>query len=160
MRSSSLREPHRLPASKGVFPLGFEQEDHNHSLPRQVRMAVLEFIRELLSSGSQSCWAWDVVGHIFTEFSRSSGRLVRAEQDTQGLDWCLECAESSCRRPRPRRAPRCRAMSAGSAVGAASKWPFLVGVCADVGGDVSGWRGFAAGRATRDWGDACTQPTG
>ncbi|KAF1619015.1 Maestro heat-like repeat-containing protein family member 2B, partial [Eudyptes chrysolophus] len=44
-----------------------------------VRRAVLEFIRELLSSGSQSCWAWDVVGHIFNEFSRSSGRLVRAE---------------------------------------------------------------------------------
>ncbi|KAF1482035.1 Maestro heat-like repeat-containing protein family member 2B, partial [Pygoscelis antarcticus] len=44
-----------------------------------VRRAVLEFIRELLSSGSQSCWAWDVVGHIFNEFSRTSGRLVRAE---------------------------------------------------------------------------------
>ncbi|NXW11349.1 MRO2A protein, partial [Fregetta grallaria] len=42
----------------------------------QVRRAVLEFIRELLSSGSQSCWAWDVVGHIFIEFSRTSGRLV------------------------------------------------------------------------------------
>ncbi|XP_059691036.1 maestro heat-like repeat-containing protein family member 2B [Gavia stellata] len=42
----------------------------------QVRRAVLEFIRELLSSGSQSCWAWDVVGHIFSEFSRTSGRLV------------------------------------------------------------------------------------
>ncbi|XP_072703742.1 maestro heat-like repeat-containing protein family member 2B [Ciconia boyciana] len=42
----------------------------------QVRKAVLEFIRELLSSGSQSCWAWDVVGHMFIEFSRTSGRLV------------------------------------------------------------------------------------
>ncbi|XP_074930909.1 maestro heat-like repeat-containing protein family member 2B [Phalacrocorax aristotelis] len=42
----------------------------------QVRRAVLEFIRELLSSVCQSCWAWDVVGHIFTEFSRTSGRLV------------------------------------------------------------------------------------
>ncbi|KAK4806676.1 hypothetical protein QYF61_027677 [Mycteria americana] len=42
----------------------------------QVRRAVLEFIRELLSSGSQSCWAWDVVGHVFIEFSRTSGRLV------------------------------------------------------------------------------------
>ncbi|KAM6106976.1 maestro heat-like repeat-containing protein family member 2B [Phoenicopterus ruber ruber] len=42
----------------------------------RVRRAVLEFIRELLSSGSQSCWAWDVVGHIFIEFSRTSGRLV------------------------------------------------------------------------------------
>ncbi|XP_071664472.1 maestro heat-like repeat-containing protein family member 2B isoform X1 [Patagioenas fasciata] len=42
----------------------------------QVRRAVLEFIRELLSSGSQSCWPWDVVGHIFSEYSRSSGRLA------------------------------------------------------------------------------------
>ncbi|XP_072703741.1 maestro heat-like repeat-containing protein family member 2B [Ciconia boyciana] len=42
----------------------------------QVRRAVLEFIRELLSSGSQCCWAWDVVGHMFIEFSRTSGRLV------------------------------------------------------------------------------------
>ncbi|XP_052655740.1 maestro heat-like repeat-containing protein family member 2B [Harpia harpyja] len=42
----------------------------------QVRRAVLEFSRELLSSGSQSCWPWDVVGHIFSEFSRTSGRLV------------------------------------------------------------------------------------
>ncbi|KAM9610619.1 uncharacterized protein ACIBXB_022310 [Morphnus guianensis] len=41
-----------------------------------VRRAVLEFSRELLSSGSQSCWPWDVVGHIFSEFSRTSGRLV------------------------------------------------------------------------------------
>ncbi|KAM6106983.1 LOW QUALITY PROTEIN: maestro heat-like repeat-containing protein family member 2B [Phoenicopterus ruber ruber] len=41
-----------------------------------VRRAVLELIRELLSSGSQSCWAWDVVGHIFIEFSRTSGRQV------------------------------------------------------------------------------------
>ncbi|XP_074882818.1 uncharacterized protein LOC142030481 [Buteo buteo] len=42
----------------------------------QVRRAVLEFSRERLSSGSQSCWPWDVVGHIFSEFSRTSGRLV------------------------------------------------------------------------------------
>ncbi|NXW09869.1 MRO2B protein, partial [Fregetta grallaria] len=42
----------------------------------QVRRAVLELIRELLSSGSQNCWTWDVVGHIFNEFSRTSGRLV------------------------------------------------------------------------------------
>ncbi|NXS50464.1 MRO2B protein, partial [Balaeniceps rex] len=38
--------------------------------------AVLAFIRELLSSSSQSCRAWNVVGHIFNEFSRTSGRLV------------------------------------------------------------------------------------
>ncbi|KAK2527222.1 hypothetical protein Q9966_010442 [Columba livia] len=42
----------------------------------QVRRAVLEFIWELLSSGSQSCWPRDVVGHIFSEYSRSSGRLA------------------------------------------------------------------------------------
>ncbi|KAM6038320.1 maestro heat-like repeat-containing protein family member 2B [Chlamydotis macqueenii] len=42
----------------------------------QVRRAVLEFIRELLSLDFQSCWAWDVVGHIFTEFSRTLGRPV------------------------------------------------------------------------------------
>ncbi|KAK2518866.1 hypothetical protein Q9233_012271 [Columba guinea] len=42
----------------------------------QVRRAVLEFIWELFSSGSQSCWPWDVVGHIFSEYSRSSGRLA------------------------------------------------------------------------------------
>ncbi|KAK2527224.1 hypothetical protein Q9966_010444 [Columba livia] len=42
----------------------------------QVRRAVLEFIWELLSSGSQSCWPRDVVGHIFSEYSQSSGRLA------------------------------------------------------------------------------------
>ncbi|OPJ70754.1 maestro heat-like repeat-containing protein family member 2B-like [Patagioenas fasciata monilis] len=42
----------------------------------QVRRAVLEFIREMLSSGSQSCWPWDVVGHIFSEYSQSSSRLA------------------------------------------------------------------------------------
>ncbi|XP_075287195.1 maestro heat-like repeat-containing protein family member 2B [Opisthocomus hoazin] len=42
----------------------------------QVQTAVVEFIRELLSSGSQSCQEWDVVGHIFNEFGRISGRLV------------------------------------------------------------------------------------
>ncbi|NWH46757.1 MRO2A protein, partial [Fregata magnificens] len=41
----------------------------------QMWRAVLEFITELLSSGSQSCWAWDVV---VNEFSWTSGRLVRA----------------------------------------------------------------------------------
>ncbi|KAK2521382.1 hypothetical protein Q9966_012999 [Columba livia] len=42
----------------------------------QVRRAVLEFIWELLSSGSQSCWPRDVVGHIFSEYSWSSDRLL------------------------------------------------------------------------------------
>ncbi|NXX95102.1 MRO2A protein, partial [Centropus bengalensis] len=45
----------------------------------QVRRAVLEFIRELLGSGCQRCWAWDVVGHLFHEFSRTWDGAVRAE---------------------------------------------------------------------------------
>ncbi|XP_068535445.1 maestro heat-like repeat-containing protein family member 2B [Anas acuta] len=40
----------------------------------RVRRAVLHFIRELLSANAQSCSAWDVVGYIFREFSRSSSR--------------------------------------------------------------------------------------
>ncbi|XP_071893759.1 maestro heat-like repeat-containing protein family member 2B [Anas platyrhynchos] len=40
----------------------------------RVRRAVLHFIRELLSANAQSCSAWDVVGYIFSEFSRSSSR--------------------------------------------------------------------------------------
>ncbi|KFQ56857.1 Maestro heat-like repeat-containing protein family member 2A, partial [Nestor notabilis] len=46
-------------------------------VPGEVTMAVLEFIRELLSTGSQGCWTWDMVRYIFTEFSQTSGRLVR-----------------------------------------------------------------------------------
>ncbi|NXY00318.1 MRO2A protein, partial [Centropus bengalensis] len=45
----------------------------------QVRRAVLQFIRELLGCGWQSCWAWDVVGHLFHEFSRTWDAAVRAE---------------------------------------------------------------------------------
>jgi len=136
-------------------PLDFEQQGRNHTLPWQVRRAVLEFSRELLSSGSQSCWAWDVVGHVFFEFSQTSGRLVSAEQDTWGFDRYLDCAESSCRHPWPWRAPCCTAISASTAVEVASKWPFLVGVCADTGGDVSGCCGFAPRRATQGCGAAC-----
>eukprot|EP00075_Anas_platyrhynchos_P022799 XP_027312052.1 maestro heat-like repeat-containing protein family member 2B [Anas platyrhynchos] len=40
----------------------------------RVRRAVLHFIRELLSANAQSCSAWDIVGYIFSEFSRSSSR--------------------------------------------------------------------------------------
>ncbi|XP_068811981.1 uncharacterized protein [Struthio camelus] len=46
-------------------------------------MAVLHFIGELLRSSAPGCSAWDVVAHIFSEFSRASGRLVRAERDAQ-----------------------------------------------------------------------------
>ncbi|XP_068812449.1 maestro heat-like repeat-containing protein family member 2B [Struthio camelus] len=42
----------------------------------QVRKAVLHFIGELLRSSAPGCSAWDVVGHIFSEFSRASGRLA------------------------------------------------------------------------------------
>ncbi|NXJ78509.1 MRO2A protein, partial [Trogon melanurus] len=45
----------------------------------KVQLAVVQFIRELLSCVPQRCWAWDVVGHVFDEFTRTSGRLVRAE---------------------------------------------------------------------------------
>ncbi|XP_054024596.1 maestro heat-like repeat-containing protein family member 2B [Dryobates pubescens] len=48
----------------------------SHDPSPQVRRAVLEFIRELLSSGCQSCWPWDVLGHVFTEFQRASCSLV------------------------------------------------------------------------------------
>jgi len=136
-------------------PLGSEQQGRDHTLPWQVRKAVLEFIRELLSSGSQSCWPWDVVGHIFSELRRTSGRLVRAEQDPRGFDRCVNCAESSRRHPWPWRAPRCRAISTSAALEVASKRPFLVGVCADTSGDVSGCCGFAIRRATQGCGTAC-----
>ncbi|XP_068811736.1 uncharacterized protein [Struthio camelus] len=42
----------------------------------QVQMAVLHFIGELLRSSAPGCSAWDVVAHIFSEFSRASGRLA------------------------------------------------------------------------------------
>ncbi|XP_052655736.1 maestro heat-like repeat-containing protein family member 2B [Harpia harpyja] len=65
------------PAARGKLPQVVEAMCSLCSDPSaQVRRAVLEFSRELLSSGSQSCWPWDVVGHIFSEFSRTSGRLV------------------------------------------------------------------------------------
>jgi len=145
MPSPSLCKPLRRLPSEGV-----DQEGGNHGLPWQVQTAVVEFIRELLSSGSQSCQEWDVVGHIFNEFGRISGRLVRAERDSRGFAQCLGCAESSCGHPWPWRPPRCRAVVASTAIGACSKWPLLMGVCAAVGGGVGGWCGFAPGRTTRD----------
>ena len=45
--------------------------------PWQVRTALLYFIKDLLSSNTRSCSAWDVVGHIFSEFSRTMERRVR-----------------------------------------------------------------------------------
>jgi len=118
--------------SSQADPLGCEEHGRDHALPWQVWRAVLEFIRELLSSGSRSCWPWDVVGHIFSELRRTS------EQDPRGFDRCLTCAESFRRHPWPWGAPRCRAISASAALEVASKRPFLVGVCADTGGGVRG----------------------
>ena len=43
----------------------------------QVRRAILHFIKDLLSVNTWSCSAWDVVGHIFSEFSRTTRRRVR-----------------------------------------------------------------------------------
>ncbi|XP_065597444.1 maestro heat-like repeat-containing protein family member 2B [Cyrtonyx montezumae] len=40
----------------------------------QVRKALLHFIKDLLSVDAQNCSAWDVVGHIFSEFSRTTRR--------------------------------------------------------------------------------------
>ncbi|XP_019467987.1 maestro heat-like repeat-containing protein family member 2B [Meleagris gallopavo] len=40
----------------------------------RVRTAVLHFIKDLLNANAWSCSAWDVVGHIFSEFSRTMGR--------------------------------------------------------------------------------------
>lgn len=89
--STSHRE---CPQANGLV---FEQEGHNHTLLWQVRRAVLEFIRELLRTELQNCWIWDMMGYIFTSFSQTSGRLVRAEQNTQGFDHCLDSSETSCR---------------------------------------------------------------
>ncbi|NXA32599.1 MRO2B protein, partial [Eudromia elegans] len=50
-----------------------------HDPTVQVRRAVLCVIGELLHSGAAGCSSWDVVGHIFIEFSRSADKLVRAE---------------------------------------------------------------------------------
>ncbi|XP_064367207.1 maestro heat-like repeat-containing protein family member 2B, partial [Dromaius novaehollandiae] len=47
-----------------------------HDPAAQVRRAVLHFIGELLRSSALGCSAWDVVGHLFSEFSRASGRLA------------------------------------------------------------------------------------
>ncbi|XP_048811751.1 maestro heat-like repeat-containing protein family member 2B [Lagopus muta] len=45
----------------------------------RVRTAILYFIKDLLSSNTRSCSAWDVVGHIFREFSRATGRRAAGD---------------------------------------------------------------------------------
>ncbi|XP_040517110.1 maestro heat-like repeat-containing protein family member 2B [Gallus gallus] len=63
----------------------------------QVRRAILHFIKDVLSANAWSCSAWDVVGHIFSEFRRTTGRRAagdlsaqeaREEGDLQGL--CMD----------------------------------------------------------------------
>ncbi|XP_021247695.1 maestro heat-like repeat-containing protein family member 2B, partial [Numida meleagris] len=49
----------------------------------RVRRAVLLFIKDLLSADARSCSAWDVVGHIFREFSRSAGRRADGDLSAQ-----------------------------------------------------------------------------
>eukprot|EP00076_Gallus_gallus_P036558 XP_025002096.1 maestro heat-like repeat-containing protein family member 2B [Gallus gallus] len=49
----------------------------------QVRRAVLHFIKDVLSANARSCSAWDVVGHIFSEFSRTTGRRAAGDLSAQ-----------------------------------------------------------------------------
>ncbi|XP_019467988.1 maestro heat-like repeat-containing protein family member 2B [Meleagris gallopavo] len=49
----------------------------------RVRTAVLHFIKDLLSSNTRSCSAWDVVGHIFSEFSRTMERRAARHLSTE-----------------------------------------------------------------------------
>uniref|UniRef100_A0A803YNE8 Maestro heat like repeat family member 1 n=2 Tax=Meleagris gallopavo TaxID=9103 RepID=A0A803YNE8_MELGA len=49
----------------------------------QVRAAVLYFIKDLLNANARSCSAWDVVGHIFSEFSRTTGRRAAGDLSAQ-----------------------------------------------------------------------------
>ncbi|OXB63519.1 UNVERIFIED_CONTAM: hypothetical protein H355_003690, partial [Colinus virginianus] len=49
----------------------------------QVRKALLHFIKDLLSVDARSCSAWDVVGHIFSEFSHSTRRMAAGDLSAQ-----------------------------------------------------------------------------
>ncbi|XP_031408422.1 maestro heat-like repeat-containing protein family member 2B [Meleagris gallopavo] len=49
----------------------------------RVRRAILYFIKDLLSADTRSCSAWDVVGHIFREFSRTTGRRAAGDLSAQ-----------------------------------------------------------------------------
>ncbi|XP_052550383.1 maestro heat-like repeat-containing protein family member 2B [Tympanuchus pallidicinctus] len=49
----------------------------------RVRRAILYFIKDLLSADTRSCSAWDVVGHIFREFSRATGRRAAGDLSAQ-----------------------------------------------------------------------------
>ena len=80
---------------------------------------MLHFIGELLRSSALGCSAWDVVGHLFSEFSRASGRLVRAECGTGAASHAL--AVPCCRGcPWQRGARHSRAAGHSAPEGAAS----------------------------------------
>ncbi|XP_031451887.1 LOW QUALITY PROTEIN: maestro heat-like repeat-containing protein family member 2B, partial [Phasianus colchicus] len=49
----------------------------------RVRRAILHFINDLLNANARSCSAWDVVGHIFSEFSRTAGRRAAGDLSTR-----------------------------------------------------------------------------
>ncbi|XP_031412944.1 maestro heat-like repeat-containing protein family member 2B [Meleagris gallopavo] len=52
-------------------------------LRTRVRRAVLHFTEDLLSTNARSCSAWDVIGHIFSEFSRTTGRRAAGDLSAQ-----------------------------------------------------------------------------
>jgi len=91
----SLQAIGASPSAKAMFCGLLHSRVITALFPWQMQMAVLHFIKELLSTDAQSCSAWDVAGHIFSEFSRLSDRLVSTECGTQGFVLCL----SSCRHP-------------------------------------------------------------
>ncbi|XP_031451970.1 maestro heat-like repeat-containing protein family member 2B [Phasianus colchicus] len=66
------------------LPQIVEAVQHLCSDPRtQVRQAILHFINDLLNANAWSCSAWDVVGHIFSEFSRTAGRRAAGNLSAQ-----------------------------------------------------------------------------
>ncbi|XP_031413020.1 maestro heat-like repeat-containing protein family member 2B [Meleagris gallopavo] len=77
---ASLAEP----ALTEQLPQIVEAVQHLCSNPRpQVRKAILHFINDLLSANAWSCSAWDVVGHIFSEFSRAMERRAAGDLSAQ-----------------------------------------------------------------------------
>ncbi|XP_010705722.2 maestro heat-like repeat-containing protein family member 2B [Meleagris gallopavo] len=49
----------------------------------KVRRAILHFMKDLLNADAWSCSAWDVVGHIFNEFSCTTGRRAAGDVSAQ-----------------------------------------------------------------------------
>ncbi|XP_010725020.2 maestro heat-like repeat-containing protein family member 2B [Meleagris gallopavo] len=66
------------------LPQVVEAVQHLYSDTRtRVRKAILHFINDLLSANAWNCSAWDVMGHIFSEFSRTTGRRVAGDLSAQ-----------------------------------------------------------------------------